>query len=193
MRTEKPTTMLMTYISVIALICSITIFSFFFTGVFSREMVVSLAGVLFGVIASMASIFIYTLTKRGTIRVFMSYAYADAERVKEIRDYLGMKGLIVSEPETTVRVGDDISKAVQNAIQASDCIILVLSRQSTSSDWVKKEIEKATVEGKRLYPVLIEDVQPPAGIETIRFADLREPNIAEMRKLVVAIRENHGK
>jgi hypothetical protein len=58
---------------------------------------------------------------------------------------------------------------------------------------VKKEIEKAKEMGKRLYPVRIDDVSPPADIATIRFADLRNKDDNEMRKLVIAIRENHGR
>ena len=179
--------------SVIASVFSVLIVMFYYTGQSSRQLMISTLGVFMGVLASMFGIYLYTLTKRGTIRVFVSYAYADSERVKQIRDYLEMKGFFVSEPETTVRIGDDISKAVDNAVQSSDCIILVLSQQSASSEWVKKEIEKAKAMGKRLYPVRIDDVSPPADIATIRFADLRKESDNEMRKLVIAIRENHGK
>lgn len=193
MKTEKHTTMLMTYMSVIASLFSVVIFAVYFTGMISRELVVSISGVLLGILASMTAIYLYTLTKRGTIRVFISYAYADSDRVKPIREYLEYKGLVVSEPETTVRVGDDIGKAVDNAVQSSDCIILVLSQHSVSSEWVKKEIEKAKSMGKRLYPVRIDDVPPPSDIATIRFANLHNRDDAEMRKLLLAIRENHGR
>jgi hypothetical protein len=192
MKIEKQTALL-TYMSVIATAFSAFIFIFFFSGQFSRQLMVSILGVFMGILASMTGIYFYTFTKRRSIRVFISYAYSDSERVKQIRDYLEIKGFVVSEPETTVRIGDDISKAVNNALQSSDCIVLVLSQQSASSEWVKKEIEKAKEMGKRLYPVRIDDVSPPADIATIRFADLRNKDDNEMRKLVIAIRENHGR
>jgi hypothetical protein len=191
MKTEKQNTTPIFYISILASLVSVGIFAIYISGMLSRELMVSVAGAILGLFVSVFAITVSAYFKRGTIRVFFSYAYADADRVKKIREYLEMKGFILMGPETSVRIGDDITRAVDNALALSDGIIFVLSRQSATSPWIKKELEKARGSGKRLYPIIIDDIELPQEIANIRYADLREENADEMRKLVLAIRENH--
>ncbi len=71
----------------------------------------------------------------------------------------------------------DWKVAIQNAINDSDSIILLVSRNSIHSEYVLEECRMAIESGKLIYALLIDNVLLPefiASCQQIYYADLRE-------------------
>jgi hypothetical protein len=93
--------------------------------------------------------------------LFISYSHADSEFVDKVGDYLTQKG---------IRYWRDIHKAtagpleeqVNRAIRQNPTVLVILSKNSTKSDWVEHEVRKARETGKELgrhvlCPVTLDD------------------------------------
>ena len=122
--------------------------------------------------------------------IFVSYAREDRERVRPLVDALEKSGWDVWwDPEMVP--GPSFDDRIQQAIDAARCVIVVWSRHSIRSDWVKQEAD----EGRRrniLVPVRMDDVQVPLGFRLHHCADLTgrlNAQGAEFDALLRGIRE----
>lgn len=76
-------------------------------------------------------------------------------------------------------VGDSILTKVQQAIQESSALLVVLSTASVKSDWCLKELSAGLMkelDGKRVVvlPILLEDCEIPLSLTERLHADFRE-------------------
>lgn len=118
--------------------------------------------------------------------VFISYSQADRPRVAAIATALEAKGHDVFwDPE--IPPGESWESVIQRELEGARCVIVVWSRASLDSDWVREEADY----GKRkrlLVPILIDDVEPPLGFSRIQAADLRgwsgDPHDANWGRIV---------
>lgn len=144
----------------------------------------SLAGALF------AYLFSYVVPRRRPRRVFLSYAETDKDAVKKLQSALLDSGFRVFTADDAVLVGESIADKINDAISSADSVVLVLSANAVQSEWVRRELAKARELKKRLYPVLIEDVELPEELAGIRFADFRTDADHQTKLLVKSIREH---
>ena len=89
-----------------------------------------------------------------TYHIFLSYSRADMETMQRVKAALEAEGLRVwidegIEPGTPVW-----EMAIETAIAASDCLVVILSPDAAESRWVRSEIEMAESHGKRVFPLL---------------------------------------
>ena len=115
-------------------------------------------------------------TKR--YQVFLSYASADKEIAHRIVNELRERGICVWFDAYELQFGDSIVEAVENAISASDYLIVLLSPNSANSVWVQKELGAAlsgelTSRDITLLPVLIADCDIPPILASYQYLDLR--------------------
>jgi formylglycine-generating enzyme required for sulfatase activity len=108
--------------------------------------------------------------------VFISYSHADGQFVDRLADKLKAVGVGVWIDKWEIQVGDSITGKVNEAIEASDFLVAVLSRASVKSKWVKEELNTAlirNIEGKNAFilPVLIEECKIPEMLRHRRYAD----------------------
>jgi len=102
--------------------------------------------------------------------IFISYASDDRSRVEPLAKALADQGWSVWW-DRTIPPGKTFDQVIQEAITAAKCVVVLWSKQSIISDWVKEE---ATI-GKRrqiLVPAKIDAVDPPLGFGMIQAADL---------------------
>ncbi len=102
--------------------------------------------------------------------IFISYASADREKAKMLAGALEQKGWLVWW-DRDIPPGKSFDEVIEEALDATKCIIVLWSQESVNSDWVKDEAE----EGKKrniLIPVLIENVKIPLGFRRIQAAQL---------------------
>lgn len=127
----------------------------------------------------------------GNRRVFVSYSHSDRGFVRRLVRNLHIWGCDSWLDEKSLFVGDAIPEAVAKGIADSDVVVIVVSRASVGSRWVKHELSLAAtrmVAGKcLLMPVLIDDVVPPAEIESLLYADCRPGRRGGMAKLRTAL------
>jgi hypothetical protein len=102
--------------------------------------------------------------------IFISYASADRERAIPVVDALRQKGWSVWW-DRIVPPGKTWDQVIETALDEARCVIVLWSRDSVLSDWVKTEAD----EGKRrgiLVPVLIDAVKIPLAFRRVQAADL---------------------
>lgn len=69
---------------------------------------------------------------------------------------------------------DYFSEEIQQAIDSCYAFVVVLSPESVDSEWVQKEMHYAVREkSSRVYPVLLQEVEPPLILANIQYEDLQ--------------------
>ncbi len=102
--------------------------------------------------------------------VFISYASADREQAQAIAASLANRGYKVWW-DRTIPPGRIFDEVIQEALNAARCVIVLWSKTSIGSNWVKTEAAEA---GSRniLVPVLIANVPPPIEFRRLQAANL---------------------
>jgi hypothetical protein len=104
--------------------------------------------------------------------IFISYAREDRPKAKVLAEALADHGWDVWW-DRNVPVGKSFHEVIENAIAESGCVVVLWSKFSVLSDWVRNEAE----EGRRrgiLAPVLLEEVAMPLAFRHLQTADLSD-------------------
>jgi len=93
---------------------------------------------------------------------FISYSSKDEEFVKRLYADLQSRGVRVWFAPEDLKIGDKFRTRIDEAIRVYDKLLLVLSENSISSDWVEKEVEAAFEKERQqkrtmLFPVRLDD------------------------------------
>jgi TIR domain/Deoxyribonuclease II len=102
--------------------------------------------------------------------IFISYSNADRARIRPLVDALTRRGWSVWW-DRTIPPGKTWDRMIEDAIRDARCVIVLWSKDSIESDWVRNEAE----EGKRkgiLVPALIDPVGMPLEFRRIQAANL---------------------
>jgi hypothetical protein len=102
--------------------------------------------------------------------IFLSYATEDRTRAKALADTLELRGWSVWW-DKKIPLGQSFDKVIEDAIGAARCVIVLWSRASVPSEWVRSEAS----EGKRrgiLVPVFLDAVDAPLAFRLLNGADL---------------------
>jgi hypothetical protein len=96
-------------------------------------------------------------------RVFLSYSGADVPTAQLLRGYLMARGIDVISDDVVAQ-GEDWDEAVQQGIERSDAIVLLVSPESLRSGAVMYEaglaFRHAREEPTRLIAILLGDIEP---------------------------------
>jgi hypothetical protein len=125
-------------------------------------------------------------------QVFLSYANADREIAQRIADELRQRGISVWFDAYELQFGDSIAEAIEDAISASDYLIVLLSPNSVNSVWVQKELAAAlsrdlSARDITLLPVVIADCDIPLFLTSYQYLDLRKDFEEGIARLVEQI------
>ena len=104
--------------------------------------------------------------------IFISYSRNDRERVNFIAKALEAEGYSVWW-DRDIRAGEEFDHVIDKAIKQSKAIVVIWSKDSTRSNWVKEEAEDG-VEENKLVPALIDNVTIPRGFRRIQAAELQD-------------------
>jgi hypothetical protein len=102
--------------------------------------------------------------------IFISYASEDRLRAKIIAEALEHQGYSVWW-DVVIPPGKTFDEVIKEELDSTKCIIVLWSRKSVLSNWVKEESSEG-VKRKILIPVLIDDVEIPLGFKRIQAAQL---------------------
>jgi hypothetical protein len=101
--------------------------------------------------------------------IFISYAHADNNFVTELRRKLEDLHIPVWEDSRNLRGGSKLAPEIAQAIEDARHVIVVLSRDTVNSSWVRREIEHALLvekgrrtDGYRVIPLLLPGLTPAA-------------------------------
>jgi TIR domain-containing protein len=124
--------------------------------------------------------------------IFVSYASADRERARLIADALASRGWSVWW-DRTIPPGKEFDQVIEEALDSAKCVVVLWSKTSTASTWVKTEAAEA-MRRKILVPALIDDIKIPLEFRRLQAADLSrwqgEHSDPELEKFFASIQAN---
>ena len=104
------------------------------------------------------------------IDIFLSYAHKDRERIQPLIRILEVQGWKVWW-DTNIEAGELFDKEIEAAVESARCIMVVWSKHSIGSQWVRSEAHEG-LDRNILVPVLIDDVRPPLPFRQIQATKL---------------------
>lgn len=123
--------------------------------------------------------------------IFVSYSNEDRHIAEMISKRLQASGLQPWLAHQALARGDSIRETIGSVIGSSDFFIILLSRNSVQSEWVRHELMAALQELSTrditILPVLLEDCDVPTELRRYTWFDLRGRTPTEMDNLVAAI------
>ena len=92
------------------------------------------------------------------VNIFISYAKEDREQAETVAKALGRLGWQVFW-DRDIPPGKTWDEVIEKAIEAAGCMLVLWTRSSVASEWVRAEAEEGR-KRKILIPVLIEEAIP---------------------------------
>jgi hypothetical protein len=110
--------------------------------------------------------------------VFVSYSSKDRRFAERLAGDLVGYGVRVWWDQWEMQVGDSLIAKIQEGIQASSWLTVVLSPASVASNWVKRELASAladeiSTDRVRVLPLLLADCELPPFLRDKLYADFR--------------------
>lgn len=102
--------------------------------------------------------------------IFLSYAREDVAAARSLAHWLEQNGWSVWW-DRKIAAGKTFDAVIAQELAACRCVLVLWTRHSVASDWVKEEASEA-VARKILVPALLDDTPPPLGFKRIQAAQL---------------------
>ncbi|HEU0200816.1 MAG TPA: ankyrin repeat domain-containing protein [Burkholderiaceae bacterium] len=102
--------------------------------------------------------------------IFLSYASEDRERARQLAVAFDARGWTLWW-DRNIAVGRTFDDAIERELQQARCIVVLWSKASVSSEWVRNEAAVAVEKGT-LFPVRIDDVKLPLEFRRRQTIDL---------------------
>jgi TIR domain len=123
-------------------------------------------------------------------QVFLSYSRHDAEIMRQVRATLEAEGLTVWSMEG-IEPGTPLwDRAVEEALKAADCMVVILTPHVIDSKGVRDEIHYAQIHKVQIFPLLAAGDQKtsiPYTLSGVQFTDIRTRYASGMRRLEEAV------
>ncbi|MGH9373155.1 MAG: toll/interleukin-1 receptor domain-containing protein [Vicinamibacterales bacterium] len=112
----------------------------------------------------------FIMARRSMADVFVSYPRDDEPKARQLAETLTAHGWDVWW-DRHIPPGHDFSEFIQHQHDHAACVVVLWSRASIASEYVRDEATEAK-EPNALVPALIEDVRPPLGFRQRQVANL---------------------
>ena len=124
---------------------------------------------------------------------FISHSAKDKTFVRKLAADLVANGVKVWLDEQRILVGDSIPEKIAQGLAQSDFFLIVVSQNSVSSAWVKKELSSALVheiERRKVtvLPIKLDEAEMPGSISDKLYADFRGSYDEGLNKLLHSIK-----
>lgn len=123
------------------------------------------------------------------IKIFISYSNEDSNFANKLASDLSLMDIDIFFAKLAIKVGDSIVEKINKALEAYDNLVVILSRNSVNSDWVKREINSTLMRQLanrkiKIKPILLEDCIIPPLLSDIKYADFRESYNLGLKELI---------
>lgn len=113
-------------------------------------------------------------------QVFICHSSKDKAFVRTLANDLKAHGVPVWFDEWSLKLGDSLTEKIQDGIQSSGWLLVVLSKNSVRSGWARRELNAGLaleLEKNRIYilPVRIDSCRLPIFLRDRLYADFRKP------------------
>lgn len=124
--------------------------------------------------------------------VFISYSRSDSSFVKGLATWLQDAGCTVWQDTSGLRGGEAWSHGIDQAVRGCDVFVIVLSPDSSGSEWVQKETLLAMKLHKPIAPILLRETEIPVQLVDLQFIDFLGNRNEAIQRLLDAIRASVG-
>lgn len=97
--------------------------------------------------------------------VFISYAVKNQSKAEAMRHLLKENGIKVWMAPYDIPAGSKYAFVINDAIENCSCVLLLLSEDSQSSQFVQREIERAVTYNKTIIPMKIDNCELNSGFK----------------------------
>ncbi|PQJ15006.1 TIR domain-containing protein [Aureicoccus marinus] len=119
--------------------------------------------------------------------LFFSYSRDDSEFVLRLANQLRGAGASIWLDQLDIAPGNHWDSTIEEALQASGYLLVVLSKTSVESNNVMDEVSFAMEEDKKVIPLLVEDCEIPFRLRRLQQADFKESYRAGLEQLIQAL------
>ena len=132
-----------------------------------------------------------------TYDVFISYSSKDKPAVRELARRLKAYGVRVWFDEWEIKPGDMIGLKIEQGLEQSRTLVLVMSANAFSSDWVALERHTAmfrdpTNARRRFIPLRLDDTEIKDTLKQFAYVDWRQKSDEYYQKLLTACQVTEG-
>lgn len=122
------------------------------------------------------------------MKIFLSHTSSDKPAVRHVGAYLEEKGFSVWLDEWEMTPGDSLINKISEGIESSDKLVVFLSPESISSEWVEKEINGGVVVeiakriglgSKFVIPVMLAECRVPFFLREKLYANFTNKPFAD--------------
>jgi TIR domain len=128
--------------------------------------------------------------------IFLSYSRKDADIMLSVKSDLQREGFNIWVDETDLELGTPAWEAeIQDALERSSCLVVLMSPDSKRSIWVLRELSYAERRGIRIFPVLVRGEEldaVPFRLSSTMWVDARSDYLRALQRLVIAVRKQVG-
>lgn len=110
-------------------------------------------------------------------KIFISYSRKDITFARRLAGDLEKVGYDVWWDISDLRGGDDWVRNIPEAIEASQFFLVVLSPNSLTSEWVRKEYTQALTLNKKVIPIMLAASRVPFSLNTINYIDFTSEDV----------------
>ncbi len=122
-------------------------------------------------------------------KLFISYAHLDSDIVLDISGQLQVAGYEVWIDKFGIQGGDLWVSAIVTGISDCDIFLLFISSKSILSDYIRRELDIAFSEKRKIIPIKIEQADIPQGwryqLAGLQYIDYQRPDW--ISKLLMAL------
>lgn len=139
-----------------------------------------------------------TMTISFKFDVFLSYNKSDKPKVQALAERLRQDGLQVWLDDWQIKLGESIFSAIEHGLEHSRILLLFMSENALSSDWVTLESQTFRFQDpvnkeRRVIPIRLDDAPAKGMLAQFKFADWRRQTDEVYRELYEACRSTQGK
>lgn len=109
--------------------------------------------------------------------VFVSHSKEDVEIVKALYSTLKQSGINVYVAQFYPEPGKLLSEKIATYIESSDCVLVLLTKESIKSAWVQQEIGIARRANRLIIPVVEKGVKVAGILEGVEYIELDRKNL----------------
>ena len=111
------------------------------------------------------------------MKVFISHSSSDKKFVRTLKDCLNENGILTFFDEDQLDLGDNLVAKLENALNETSHLVIILSPASINSKWVKYELKKAldnheTGVTQKIIPIKYRECEIPSEINDLLHHDL---------------------
>ena len=120
-------------------------------------------------------------------KIFLSYSLHDKDFALKLSSDLKENNIVVFNEDEIIKPGDTLNQVIKNYIIGSDKIIVILSKTTYKSKFLKSEVELAKKNKKIIIPLLKEDVEIPNFLSSYKIADFRHEYDKSIKDLISSL------